>query len=87
MLYYLRENYTKNTKRFILQSEKERRSKTIEAITDGFWEWDMTKNELYISPKYKEFLGNGGQVHQEIVRNPDGSVESTGGFLNWFKKK
>jgi len=40
-----------------LQSEKERRYKTIEAITDGFWEWDMTKNELYISPKYKEFLG------------------------------
>ncbi len=40
-----------------MQSEKERRYKTIEAITDGFWEWDMTKNELYISPKYKEFLG------------------------------
>lgn len=53
LLYYLH----KTIKRFILRSEKERYSKIIEATTDGFWEWEIAQNKLYISPKYKELLG------------------------------
>ncbi len=74
----------KTTERFILLSDKERRSKTIEAITDGFWEWNIATNELYISPKYKEFLGytaselsNNFETLQDLIHIDDREKANT----------
>nr|BDT28409.1 site-specific integrase [Bacteriovorax sp. HI3] len=85
----LMEEYLQNLRRL---NKSEHTIKNYRADLLKFFQWLEHDQKLKIEKvngeiigKYKEFLGNGGQVHQEIIRNPDGSTEKNGGFLNWFK--
>lgn len=83
----LLDQYLQNLRRL---NKSEHTIKNYRADLLKFLEWlehdqglKIEKVNGEIIGRYKEFLGQGGNVYQEIVRNPDGS---TGGILNWFKK-
>ncbi len=40
-----------------LNKQKERINRILEASNTGIWEWDLKKNELYYSPRWKAILG------------------------------
>ncbi len=48
------ERYQINQK---LQLAKEQLELVLKASNDGFWDWDLTTNEIYYSPRWKEMLG------------------------------
>jgi PAS domain S-box-containing protein len=40
-----------------LNKSIEKFSRVIHGASDGFWDWNLVTNEVYLSPKYKELLG------------------------------
>ncbi|MGD1806966.1 PAS domain S-box protein [Dapis sp. BLCC M126] len=41
----------------IQQQNQERLQLVVESYGDGFWDWDLTKNEVYFSPCWMKMLG------------------------------
>ena len=44
-----------------LQATVDRYNLAISATSDGIWDWDITTDELYVSPRYIDMLGFTGQ--------------------------
>ncbi|MCU7905132.1 MAG: EAL domain-containing protein [Candidatus Thiodiazotropha sp. (ex Epidulcina cf. delphinae)] len=40
-----------------LRATEQRFGHVLESSLDGFWDWDITHNQLYLSPRWKEQLG------------------------------
>lgn len=40
-----------------LKHAKDQLELVLQASSEGFWDWDMTTNEIYFSPRWKEMLG------------------------------
>ncbi|MEY3297929.1 MAG: phytochrome-like protein cph2, partial [Cyanobacteriota bacterium] len=40
-----------------LKQAKEQLELVLQASSEGFWDWDLTTNEIYFSPRWKEMLG------------------------------
>jgi diguanylate cyclase (GGDEF)-like protein/PAS domain S-box-containing protein len=51
-----------------LRASEERYSRASQAANGGIWDWDLMKNEIYLSPEWKAFLGYGDE---EISNQPD----------------
>lgn len=46
-----------------LQSSRERFALAMRGSTDGIWDWDLKKNEIYFSSRFKQLIGYG---HDEL---------------------
>ena len=46
-----------------LQSTIDRYNLAISATSDGIWDWNIATDDLYVSPRYIEMLGFGGQAN------------------------
>lgn len=55
-----------------LRTSEHRIGQILESSLDGFWEWDIANNQLYLSPRWKAQLG---YMEDELV-NDFGSFES-----------
>jgi len=60
-----------------LRRSEERLKFALEATNDGLWDWNVTENELYLSPRWCEMLGyelgeiDGNQAVRRIVHPDD----------------
>jgi diguanylate cyclase (GGDEF)-like protein/PAS domain S-box-containing protein len=51
-----------------LRESEERYTLAVQGASDGLWDWDLRKGELYLSPRWKEMLG---YATQEIGAAPN----------------
>jgi diguanylate cyclase (GGDEF)-like protein/PAS domain S-box-containing protein len=51
-----------------LRESEERYALAVRAANDGLWDWNLKKNQIYYSPRWKHMLGYSGQ---EISDNPN----------------
>jgi diguanylate cyclase (GGDEF)-like protein/PAS domain S-box-containing protein len=56
-----------------LKTSQERYALALRGTNDGLWDWDLTREEIYYSPRWKRLLG---YEEQEIGSSPD----------EWFKR-
>jgi diguanylate cyclase (GGDEF)-like protein/PAS domain S-box-containing protein len=55
-----------------LRESEERYTLAVQGARDGLWDWDLRKEELYLSPRWKEMLGYG---EDEIGAAPGGWLD------------
>jgi diguanylate cyclase (GGDEF)-like protein/PAS domain S-box-containing protein len=72
-----------------LRESEERFALAVKACNDGIWDWDLRKNELYLSPRWKELIGFGddelpsepdswlGRVHPEDRPQVESAIRAT----------
>ncbi len=51
-----------------LRESEERYALSVRAANDGLWDWNLTKNVIYYSPRWKQMLG---YADDEISDNPN----------------
>jgi diguanylate cyclase (GGDEF)-like protein/PAS domain S-box-containing protein len=51
-----------------LGESEERYALAVSGANDGLWDWDLGKNEIYLSPRWKQILGH---QENEIGNSPD----------------
>jgi diguanylate cyclase (GGDEF)-like protein/PAS domain S-box-containing protein len=56
-----------------LRESEERYALATQGANDGMWDWDLERNELYLSPRWKEMLGFG-------------ETELSGSPHEWFER-
>jgi diguanylate cyclase (GGDEF)-like protein/PAS domain S-box-containing protein len=56
-----------------LRISEERYALAVRGANEGLWDWDLTKNTIYFSPRWKSMLG---YSEDEIQNNPD----------EWFRR-
>ncbi len=50
-----------------LRESEERYALAAQGANDGLWDWDLEKNEMYLSPRWREMLGYGAS---ELSNSP-----------------
>jgi len=53
------ENQERRRAEAALRASEERYALAAQGSHDGLWDWDLERNELYLSPRWKEMLGFG----------------------------
>lgn len=83
----LLENEEKQRMEQALKSAQERFELALNGTKDGLWDWDLTNNTVYFSPKWKEMLGYNDDIlpnqlssfwtniHEEDLKNVQNAIE------------
>ncbi len=73
----------------LLRKSKEQFQLAIEGNNDGIWDWDLTTNNLFLSPKWKEMIGyenheltNDFSTFESLIHEDD--LENTLSKVNEF---
>ena len=57
-----------------LRESEERYALAAQGANDGLWDWDLERNELYLSPRWKEMLGFGEPELSRTARTSGSSA-------------
>lgn len=51
-----------------LQKSKQRLQQALDGANDGLWDWNITTNQIYFSPRWKQMLGYADNEIEDSVR-------------------
>jgi diguanylate cyclase (GGDEF)-like protein/PAS domain S-box-containing protein len=53
-----------------LSLSQERYALAVRAANDGIWDWDLTRSEIYFSPRWYAIMGRAGGVDADVTDGP-----------------